>query len=690
MANKKNIIVCWNNNGYKEILNNAFYSSEDYNIKVFTSFDFFSQLGKNDTEIKKALKDYLGFVVLCELQWNHEKTNSPYLEFQGITFVQRYLRDRLGLKVPVVFTSFLDAKDIISPELEPKLRPDAGIIMTPALQHRFVRLPVKPAELLKPFEEMRKMSDTELVYTQMQYCNEIGFLRQIKHNAEGRNIKDLESFRQQLAFVIDKLFGGNPKLLEDCKQTKEINAFCEKLINQLEKDTKSISVKDSILDPDFVCRKESEQISILILEDDAKDENVCHFIDYIKEQNEIYKQNDSLFLFREPIVDDNIEDFKNDFMDGPAITYHDYTFDVVICDIEIRNRDGMLVSLGFNVIDDILTSKKKPIYYIVTNVSRSLYDQIKKESIKRIRLKNEVFGDKERIRTFLYGIKEAKEQKVSENEAPDVKQLFDKLYGYIVNDGFGSFDYNNKKKKEYIKITSYAELEEVVRTRSLELIKEFLKCFNEKQLPRNNGELENYQTYNANCAIMRKYISDYVGKGNDRMLKDYSRHKATKKYEDPTDVELANFTTKLILRRFFLYIRNFIKHYKIDASVEKFQEKHNDKRTIWINDIACRAISTDSKALKIGKETFDELDVEYDVYEPEYSKKGDTRIGNPQSHCFDITMLFSSTEDNPDKDNALIITDDERAFLDVLEVYVKNKKNPYLYTNMIKINGLYF
>lgn len=682
MANKKNIIVCWNNNGYKEILNNAFYSSEDYNIKVFTSFDFFSQLGKNDTEIKKALKDYLGFVVLCELQWNHEKTNSPYLEFQGITFVQRYLRDRLGLKVPVVFTSFLDAKDIISPELEPKLRPDAGIIMTPALQHRFVRLPAKPDELLKPFGEMRKMSDTELVYTQMQYCNEIGFLRQIKHNAEGRNIKDLESFRQQLAFVIDKLFGGNPKLLEDCKQTKEINAFCEKLINQLEKDTKSISVKDSILDPDFVCRKESEQISILILEDDAKDENVCHFIDYIKEQNEIYKQNNSLFLFREPVVDDNIEEFKEDFADGPAITYHDYTFDVVICDIEIRNREGMLVSLGFNVIDDILTSKKKPIYYIVTNVSRSLYDQIKKESIKRIRLKNEVFGDEGRIRTFLYGIKEAKEQKDSENEALDVKQLFDRLFGYIVNDDFGAFDYNNKKKKEYIKITSYAELEEVVRTRSLELIKEFLKCFNEKQLPRNNGELENYQTYNANCAIMRKYISDYVGKGNDGMLKDYRKHKATKKYEDPTDVELANFTTKLILRRFFLYIRNFVKHYKIDNSVEEFMKQYDDKRKMWVNDIACRAISTDCKALKTSKYR--------NEYEPEYSKKEDNKKGNTQSHCFDVTMLFSTTEDNPDKDNALIITDDERAFLDVLEVSVKNKKNPYPYTNMIKINGLYF
>lgn len=683
MANKKNIIVCWNNNGYKEILNNAFYSSEDYNIKVFTSFDFFSQLGKNDTEIKKALKDYLGFVVLCELQWNHEKTNSPYLEFQGITFVQRYLRDRLGLKVPVVFTSFLDAKDIISPELEPKLRPDAGIIMTPALQHRFVRLPAKPDELLKPFGEMRKMSDTELVYTQMQYCNEIGFLRQIKHNAEGRNIKDLESFRHQLAFVIDKLFGGNPKLLEDCKQTKEINAFCEKLINQLEKDTKSISVKDSILDPDFVCRKKSEQISILILEDDAKDENVCHFIDFIKEQNEIYKQNNSLFLFREPIVDDNIEEFKEDFADGPAITYHDYTFDVVICDIEIRNREGMLVSLGFNVIDDILTSKKKPIYYIVTNVSRSLYDQIKKESIKRIRLKNEVFGDEERIRTFLYGIKEAKEQKDSENEAPDAKQLFDRLFGYIVNDDFGSFDYNNnKEKKEYIRITSYAELEEVVRTRSLELIKEFLKCFNKKQLLYNCGELENYQTYNTNCATMRKYISDYVGKGNDRMLKDYSRHKATKKYENPTDVELANFTTKLILRRFFLYIRNFVKHYKIDISVEEFKKQYDDKRKMWVNDIACRAISTDCKALKTSKY--------HNEYEPEYSKKGDNKKGNTQSRCFDVTMLFSTAEDNTDKDNALIITDEERAFLEVLEVLVKNKKNPYLYANLIKIKGLYF
>lgn len=658
MANKKNIIICWNDNGYKEVLEAAFAGSKEYNVKVFSSFKYFSKLGNTTKKIKEALKYYAGIVVLCELQWSHEKTNAPFSEFQGITLVQRYLRDTLGLKIPVVFTSFLNAKEIVSPNLKPQLRPDAGIIMTPALQHRFVPLPVAPQGLLAPFMEMRRMSDTELVYTRMQYCDYIGLLRQIKHNAEGRQINEQETFRKQLEYVIDKQFGGaldHAELVKKSKQTADISAFCDKLINRLM--TPEDSFSDNIIDFDFACKDESDQISILILEDDHNDENVHRFISYINRKNKEYRKSNQYFLFKEPKIVENKDDFEWYVQYGTRSVGGKY--DVVICDIEIKDSEGFLVSLGFNLVDAIVTLRKKPIYYIVTNVSRSFYDQIKKEYISRIRLKKEVFGTDESIRMFLYGIKEGyvqKELNYGDTETTPEK-LFNDLIKYTKNNTY-SFKYKNPKTGETKILKNYAAIEDVVKDRSTELIKMFLAFFFRKGFEHKPGDVSNYKTFNDNCIRMREYIKKYVGIGNERWVKEYDE------YSDFKQSELSNFTKRLILRRFYFYVREFVKYYSITDSANSIQKLCKSKRKISDSDIACRAINTDCKALNVS------------IYNKDLEDgyKG-------QTHCFDVVLLFSEKRDPEDK----YYTIEEKEFLDTIIIH---KEKVFCYSDKDNIETL--
>ena len=111
------IIVCWNKNGFEEEL------KKNPSFIVCTSFCEFKNLNK------MLLKNTIGFVVLCELTWDDEKDNLSLLEFGGIKFVQRYIRGKMSLRAPIVFTSINERDYIISK------RRDATIIKTPALQH---------------------------------------------------------------------------------------------------------------------------------------------------------------------------------------------------------------------------------------------------------------------------------------------------------------------------------------------------------------------------------------------------------------------------------------------------------------------------------------------------------------------------------------------------------------------------
>ena len=116
------------------------------------------------------------------------------------------------------------------------------------------------------------------------------------------------------------------------------------------------------------------------------------------------------------------------------------------------------------------------VYYIVTNVTRSFYDQIKIPGISRIRLKEEVFGSDEKINRFLYGIKEAVDSK--QQPKSDCQYIFDKLNTYIKNEsnypiGY-QFNYMKERKEEQKELNSLNELENVVRRETTKLVHVFL------------------------------------------------------------------------------------------------------------------------------------------------------------------------------------------------------------------------
>ena len=113
--NNKKIVVFWDNNGIAKAL------KENKEFIVCGNQNEFNGLSK------KALKEAKGFLVLCELNWNHEKAYVHRTEYGGIRLVQRFIRDKMNLKAPVVFTSNDTAKNIC------EANPENKIIRTPAL-----------------------------------------------------------------------------------------------------------------------------------------------------------------------------------------------------------------------------------------------------------------------------------------------------------------------------------------------------------------------------------------------------------------------------------------------------------------------------------------------------------------------------------------------------------------------------
>ena len=124
------------------------------------------------------------------------------------------------------------------------------------------------------------------------------------------------------------------------------------------------------------------------------------------------------------------------------------SFDVIIVDIDIRNKDNELVALGFEVVRHLIEDKNalSHVYYIVTNVTRSFYDQINIPGVKHTKLKEEVFGSDEKIERFLYGVKEAVE--VKRAIPSDCQYILDKLCSYVKNGMNYPFSYKFKYMKE--------------------------------------------------------------------------------------------------------------------------------------------------------------------------------------------------------------------------------------------------
>ena len=629
---KKKIIVFWNQNGFDTEL------AKNESFTVCCSQSEFKALDK------KTMREAAGFLVLCELNWDdhEEELNNPS-EFGGIRLVQRFIRKRMGLKAPVVFASGGCAKDICD------INPENKIIKTPALKHFFIKLPALSEDLESAFNGLENMTDTELAYTKLLYCDMKGLLIQINHVLEGRSKAEQDKYRKDIEYVLKEQFNNDQDLMEQYRKAKDLSDFCKTLIARFEA-TDTHQVYDG-----FLHEKNHKTIRILLLEDELeKDKNVERFVNYIKdlEQEAVAEGTKPLFQIT---VEKNTDDIAYDPKHDPLASERKHSlveFDVFISDIEIWDNDGDLVTLGFNVVEAMARESKRPLYYIVTNVSRSFYDQIKIPYVRRIRLKKEVFGTEESIETFLYGIKEVFDNREAEAAEKEYKceTLFNTMEAFIKKkETFSQPKQFGKPFTEegapLIPIHSYDDIEnDIIKVKAQHLIEYFTTLFKANGFiyPKGNGQ--NFLVYNKNCEKMREYVKATIGLGNGNLDKIVA--KRMKNNQNPSEEDISNFIVRLVLRRFFLYVRWFIDQNCLMQSFEEIRrnrkvDEFNKRKKFTVNDIACRAISDQHKTLSIPQ-------------------KDGFKEGKPQSHCLDETLLFAIRD-------TLRLTDEEKAFVEDLK-----------------------
>lgn len=578
----------------------------------------------------KKINDYDGIVVPCELSWDAERIECDNTQYAGISLVQRLRED--GVVIPVIFTSFAPREAII------KARKDVEIIRTPALQHKFLDM-LKISgwkDIFRSFDDMRPLNQAELRYTQMLYCSLRGLLVQVKHSISSCSNKD--EYRSQIKYVLDKKFNDDEDLMMEFNQTDNLELFCQKLIDLMDNPNETVSHKDE--GTEFMCNDEEKPITIAYLEDNKEnDRNAGRFVDYINEKNdEIDNRNKDkeeeeqkeMFRFARVKVMTTKEELEKKYKD----------YDVIIVDIDIKNKNNEVVAIGFEVVRHLIEDlgAYNHVYYIVTNVTRSFYDQIKIPGINRIRLKEEALGTDERINRFLYGIKEAVDNK--QEPKSDCQYIFDKLYAYIKNEknypiGY-MFNYMKILKEEQKKVNSFNEFEKVVRNETAKLVHVFLLGIKDFGMEDRNC----YNVFDKACKVVQVHIggdkekdkkdNGMFGRGNGHLVQNMMK----KKTEAPTYSNVNAFMVRLILRRFFLYIREFVKLYNIKTIGEK---QNGNGMDLSIDDLACRAIGP-SGAYK-----------EYDKNAPSQS----------QSKCLTETLML--TEKEEDLENML--TEEEKEFI---------------------------
>lgn len=604
---------------------------EEEACKVFDIYKIETVTNYND--LHGDLSDIDGLVVPCELSWDHEGNGFNSNEYKGITLVQYLRSDRIGINIPIIFISDHKKEDIINK------RRDSEIIRTPALQHRFIDMMEAKddwATILNTFKEMRKLNESELKYTQLQYCDLKGMLVQIKH-AIKNNPNNSDQYKSQIEYILAKDWNNNYAILEEYQQSQDLEAFCIRLINLYENGN---TISDN--GNEFIRKNDEKPIDILYLEDNIADKNADRFIKFIKEQQKQYNN----YRFTIKHISNSEECYK---------LYNDY--DVIIADIEILNKDKELIALGSEVIKNLIKKGAQKLFYIVTNVTRSFYDQIKIPGINRIRLKQEVFGSKEKISTFLYGIKEAIDHR--QDDDTKYKRVFDKLYAYTKNSGNYPISYKFKKGGTN-SVANYNELEIVIRNKTLELVKEFLRlCYGQKESFASNELESRFCAYDEFvCPEMQDYVGANIGKGESKLIGKVIKQDNNNETTNPEIIK--TFITRLVLRRFYVFVREFVLHYNIKTAGDD-SNKEVDFTYITVSDLACRAINGARGAYK--------------------KYKGETGICSPnQSKCLSGALMLSENEEELFQ----LLDAEELAFITA----INNSKDAFDYTSDDKIQNL--
>lgn len=601
-----------------------------YNVvSVCTSFKELNIVLNSDTKID-------GIIVLCDLDWNDYNSTDDY---KGISLVQRFIRYEKKMIIPIVFTSTDSLHAII------KERPDANIIATPVLQHKFVQWSLVIEDLFHCFDNMKELTKRQLEYALNRFCDLKGLLSHIKHNCSNDSI---DSYKAQLLYVVKKLFNNdNIKLneVQAASSDKEIAKICEKYIHELQSDNDVANIKIA----DYICDSEEKQLRTLILDDNENDEYTNRLVRCMNKICDAVSSKNFTCSITKPVVTRNIDDFFKE-LDNNSLPYNN-----IILDVEIWNKNDELVALGFDIAEEVRTRMTTPVQInMITNITRSLHsrliDNYNNDVIKGIYLKEEILSSDTQTIRFINSINQEWNNYYNFFKTPqfDCCKVYQKLITTVkrrlpgtvkMEIDFDKISNVGKTDLRIYMISNYDELDVVVKDISTALIKRFLSEFP------NTGTGITWEIYDTVCTKMRGVISDSIGLGNEKLIdKIMGKKKVASKKPDSDDI--INFIYRLVLRRFFLYLKLFINNYGLIIEFDELKKKAGREDVKWKYrdaDLACRAISKQFKRPYI--------DEDYNT--------------SKQSKCLTETLLYSIKVDEKDQ-----LAEEEKAFK---EAVIKNQ-----------------
>lgn len=595
------IIVCWNDDAFgRELKNKAKEDACNYEVCI-------SKKDWDKYKIRTEVKKVKILIVLCELSWDHDTTVAPLTEFRGISLAQ-HLRAELGYKFPIVFLSILSPEQLVaSPSIY------ADIVLTPALQHAFLQLPINatPRNLLSTFFEysnkLRMQNDKDLAYTRMFYCDVQGIIKRIRHSINGANRDKL--IRQLKSLVEIEFPNKQNELNELLANSGNLSRFCDTLI---ESRAKAYSV--------LALNEKAKRI--LYIEDDIEDAYVKKFCEYCNRHKDEFDLH---------IVSDKSE-LESVWKEGYSNYFADQ--DIVICDIELR-YDGKLEYMGYDIIDKMTAKSKKPVYYIVTNMSRSVYDQIKTDAVKRITLKSEVWGAETNIEKFLYGVKEVLKDREAnlQQTRKDCDIVFNYFYSYMKTwDPFVEIEYKDVKDMgTTITMCGWKKINQFVDQKALQMFDFFTGKYND--IKKTSNGTNAFLIFNRCCEAMRKKLDE----NNLRGGKEWNAMDMT---NIPSPKDLNRFVKILVLRRFFLRVKKWVCGNDIMVALEEYRDGKGQK--LSLQDLSFRAVGGQYKTLSKSKD---------DWFAQNLETEGVVRL---QSR-FDATLLWAA--------KSMQLTEEEKEFV---------------------------
>jgi hypothetical protein len=220
-------------------------------------------------------------------------------------------------------------------------------------------------------------------------------------------------------------------------------------------------------------------------------------------------------------------------------------YDIVICDIEIwKKKDGIdiLTGLGFSYIDELLkTGYNKPVYIILTNISRNFHDNITRliPGIRKIFQKDEVLNSEQSIKSFIKWLKiettKNKKLLVEKNKTTKTQEIFNRYYNHIKETP--ALTITVGKMTKYCE--KYQEIESLIQTHLTFLITSW------------KTKREKNPTVNI-CA----YVSSKISMADEiKQLGSVGQYNK-QNTEIITEKLINSFIVKLIVRRFIIYIHH--------------------------------------------------------------------------------------------------------------------------------------